>query len=261
MSETAAPPARPSPRGGAPHRVAGCGQREGRDGPSRPHVCSSGPGPGLPVSAGSGYVRVPATGSRASAARPEPASPPDRGAVRNSFPGHQNRRPRSSASAGTMTVRRSLVVVLRDDEGHVGYGESPPFELPFYSEETVGSARLLLEQGVPVYGLFTPWAKQDPAGALQAWNEWGDPRSNASVDALREILAARTVKPENAAELEESFSQLEESFSQLDEASLTRLKTAWTEMEKKRPWAVRELRKKSPLLESWSSPATTVPDP
>ncbi len=49
-------------------------------------------------------------------------------------------------SGGTMTVRRSLVVVLRDDEGHVGYGESPPFELPFYSEETLGSARLLLEQ-------------------------------------------------------------------------------------------------------------------
>jgi O-succinylbenzoate synthase len=49
-------------------------------------------------------------------------------------------------SGGTMTVRRSLVVVLRDDDGHVGYGESPPFELPFYSEETLGSARLLLEQ-------------------------------------------------------------------------------------------------------------------
>jgi O-succinylbenzoate synthase len=49
-------------------------------------------------------------------------------------------------SGGTMTVRRSLVVVLHDDEGHTGYGESPPFELPFYSEETLGSARLLLEQ-------------------------------------------------------------------------------------------------------------------
>ena len=49
-------------------------------------------------------------------------------------------------SGGTMTVRRSLVVVLHDDVGHVGYGESPPFELPFYSEETLGSARLLLEQ-------------------------------------------------------------------------------------------------------------------
>ena len=49
-------------------------------------------------------------------------------------------------SGGTMVVRRSLVVVLHDGEGHVGYGESPPFELPFYSEETLGSARLLLEQ-------------------------------------------------------------------------------------------------------------------
>lgn len=49
-------------------------------------------------------------------------------------------------SGGTMTVRRSLVVILHDDTGHVGYGESPPFELPFYSEETLGSARALLEQ-------------------------------------------------------------------------------------------------------------------
>jgi O-succinylbenzoate synthase len=49
-------------------------------------------------------------------------------------------------SGGAMTVRRSLVVILHDDDGHLGYGESPPFELPFYSEETLGSARLLLQQ-------------------------------------------------------------------------------------------------------------------
>jgi o-succinylbenzoate synthase len=49
-------------------------------------------------------------------------------------------------SGGTMTVRRSLVVVLHDEAGHLGYGESPPFELPFYSEETLGSARHLLER-------------------------------------------------------------------------------------------------------------------
>src|SRR5206468_2096624 len=30
------------------------------------------------------------------------------------------------------------------DAGHVGYGESPPFELPFYSEETLASARDLI---------------------------------------------------------------------------------------------------------------------
>jgi o-succinylbenzoate synthase len=48
-------------------------------------------------------------------------------------------------SGGTMTARRSLVVVLHDDEGNRGYGESPPFELPFYSEETLASARELLQ--------------------------------------------------------------------------------------------------------------------
>src|SRR5437868_14719715 len=48
-------------------------------------------------------------------------------------------------SGGTMTERRSLVVVLHDKEGHRGYGESPPFELPFYSEETLASARYLIE--------------------------------------------------------------------------------------------------------------------
>ena len=48
-------------------------------------------------------------------------------------------------SGGTMTARRSLVVVLHDDEGHRGYGECPPFELPFYSDETLAGARHLLE--------------------------------------------------------------------------------------------------------------------
>jgi len=38
------------------------------------------------------------------------------------------------------------VVVLHDEEGHTGYGESPPFELPFYSGETLVSARDLLER-------------------------------------------------------------------------------------------------------------------
>lgn len=49
-------------------------------------------------------------------------------------------------SGGTMTERRSLVVLLHDGEGHTGYGECPPFELPFYSEETLGGARQLIEE-------------------------------------------------------------------------------------------------------------------
>jgi o-succinylbenzoate synthase len=48
-------------------------------------------------------------------------------------------------SGGIMTERRSLVVVLHDGEGHRGFGESPPFELPFYSEETLAGARHLLQ--------------------------------------------------------------------------------------------------------------------
>jgi o-succinylbenzoate synthase len=49
-------------------------------------------------------------------------------------------------SGGMMRERRSLVVVIHDDEGYLGYGESPPFELPFYSGETLASARYILEE-------------------------------------------------------------------------------------------------------------------
>lgn len=47
-------------------------------------------------------------------------------------------------SGGTVDARRSVIVVLHDDEGHTGYGESPPDVLPFYSEETLASARDLI---------------------------------------------------------------------------------------------------------------------
>jgi len=49
-------------------------------------------------------------------------------------------------SGGTMTHRHSLLTVLHDDDGRQGYGESPPFELPFYSEETLASARDLIQR-------------------------------------------------------------------------------------------------------------------
>ncbi|HMG19048.1 MAG TPA: o-succinylbenzoate synthase [Gemmatimonadales bacterium] len=49
-------------------------------------------------------------------------------------------------SGGTIAERRSLVVVLHDDAGHVGYGECPPFHLPFYSEETLAGARDLIQR-------------------------------------------------------------------------------------------------------------------
>ncbi|MGE5927560.1 MAG: o-succinylbenzoate synthase [Gemmatimonadota bacterium] len=49
-------------------------------------------------------------------------------------------------SGGAITERRSLIVVLEDADGHIGYGESPPFGFPFYSEETLASARDMLER-------------------------------------------------------------------------------------------------------------------
>jgi O-succinylbenzoate synthase len=49
-------------------------------------------------------------------------------------------------SGGAITERQSLIVVLHDDAGHVGYGECPPFHLPFYSEETLAGARDLIER-------------------------------------------------------------------------------------------------------------------
>lgn len=49
-------------------------------------------------------------------------------------------------SGGVMRERRSLIVRLSDEAGNPGYGESPPFELPFYSEETLAGARDLVER-------------------------------------------------------------------------------------------------------------------
>ncbi|HEV8265889.1 MAG TPA: o-succinylbenzoate synthase [Gemmatimonadales bacterium] len=49
-------------------------------------------------------------------------------------------------SGGSIEERRSLIVVLHDEAGHVGYGESPPFQLPFYSEETLAGAHDLIQR-------------------------------------------------------------------------------------------------------------------
>jgi o-succinylbenzoate synthase len=47
-------------------------------------------------------------------------------------------------SGGAIRHRRSLIVTLHDEAGHAGYGEAPPFELPFYSEETLAGAADLI---------------------------------------------------------------------------------------------------------------------
>jgi O-succinylbenzoate synthase len=47
-------------------------------------------------------------------------------------------------SGGSMAVRRSYIVELEDEAGSLGWGESAPFEAPFYSEETLASVRACL---------------------------------------------------------------------------------------------------------------------
>ena len=49
-------------------------------------------------------------------------------------------------SAGALHIRRSWIVELTDELGNIGYGESAPFEYPFYSEETLASARFVLTE-------------------------------------------------------------------------------------------------------------------
>ena len=49
-------------------------------------------------------------------------------------------------SGGTLRTRRSLIVEVTDQSGAVGYGESAPFEQPFYSEETLDSAKACIIQ-------------------------------------------------------------------------------------------------------------------
>ena len=49
-------------------------------------------------------------------------------------------------SGGTLRTRRSLIVELTDVSGAAGYGESAPFERPFYSEETLYSCKACIIQ-------------------------------------------------------------------------------------------------------------------
>jgi len=49
-------------------------------------------------------------------------------------------------SGGTLRTRRSLIVELADRTGAVGYGESAPFEAPFYSEETLATVQACIVQ-------------------------------------------------------------------------------------------------------------------
>lgn len=85
-------------------------------------------------------------------------------------------------SGGTMTHRRSLIVVLRDDAGYAGYGESPPFELPFYSEETLASARDLLERVLIPRIEGRSWESPEAVDAALRAGVRGNPFARAAIE-------------------------------------------------------------------------------
>lgn len=85
-------------------------------------------------------------------------------------------------SGGAITERRSLLVTLHDGEGHVGYGESPPFALPFYSEETLATARDLIERVLLPRVVGQEFAAPEDVDAVLREGVRGNPFARAGVE-------------------------------------------------------------------------------
>lgn len=99
-------------------------------------------------------------------------------------------------SGGTLHTRRSLIVELTDRSGAAGYGESAPFEAPFYSEETLWSAK-----GCIVEHLFPrlaghAFAGLEPAVAALVRGVRGNRMARAGVEtALWDLVCAKAGVP------------------------------------------------------------------
>ena len=93
-------------------------------------------------------------------------------------------------SGGAITERRSLIVALHDEAGQVGWGESPPFELPFYSEETLPSARDLLERVLIPRVVGREFAAPEDVDAALRPNVRGNPFARAGLETAAWDLAA-----------------------------------------------------------------------
>jgi O-succinylbenzoate synthase len=95
-------------------------------------------------------------------------------------------------SGGVMRERRSVVVVLHDADGHVGYGEAPPFELPFYSEETLASARDLLARVLVPRVVGQTFERPEDVDAALRVGVRGNPFARAGLEtAAWDLEAAR----------------------------------------------------------------------
>jgi len=95
-------------------------------------------------------------------------------------------------SGGAMTARRSLIVVRHDEEGRTGYGESPPFELPFYSEETLAGASDLVQRVLLPRVTGREFAAPEDVDAALRESVRGNPFARAGVEtAVWDLEAAR----------------------------------------------------------------------
>lgn len=85
-------------------------------------------------------------------------------------------------SGGIMHVRRSLLVELVSADGAAGFGESAPFELPFYSSETLESARWLLMNVLLPRLISTTLSSPTDAHALLTAGVRGNPFARAGAE-------------------------------------------------------------------------------
>lgn len=95
-------------------------------------------------------------------------------------------------SGGVIRERRSIVVVLHDDAGRTGFGESPPFPLPFYSEETLASARDLIQHVLAPRVAGREFASPEEVDAALRANVRGNPFARAGVETAAWDLEAVT---------------------------------------------------------------------
>ena len=95
-------------------------------------------------------------------------------------------------SGGAIRERRSLIVVLHGGNGHVGYGEAPPFELPFYSEETLGSATQLTRDVLLPRVVGREFASPEAVDAALREGVRGNPFAIAGVETAAWDLEAHT---------------------------------------------------------------------
>jgi O-succinylbenzoate synthase len=85
-------------------------------------------------------------------------------------------------SGGAITERRSLIVTLTDEQGRTGYGEAPPFELPFYSEETLASARDLITRVLIPRVVGREFADPEALDAVLRAGVRGNPFARSALD-------------------------------------------------------------------------------